>query len=142
MRTKRIIPVLATLAAIVSLAAGCARKPDLTVRIFVDGSDVVKMQGNRLWIEHDTAGLPGKLIYVNGQTWTPTWKDKVSTEFMGLDRPLKLHVGDKIQIVKRAGRGMVSIEQFPSADNDQTLAVRISDDDFGGADWYDVSIWW
>jgi hypothetical protein len=136
------IQIFATLAAIALLVAGCTHKPDATVRIFVDGSDVIKVSGNRLWIEHDTASLPGKLIYVNGQTWTPSWKEKVSSEFVGLNPPLKMRVGNKIQIATLVGRGVVSIEQFPSAENDQTLAVRINDDEFGGADWYEVSISW
>jgi len=123
-------------------SGGCARQQSLTVRAYIDGSDVVKVRGDKLWIEHDTASLPGKLIYVNGQAWTPAWKDKVSTEFSGLNPPLRLKFGQKIQLTKRAGRGVVSIQEFPNAENDQTLSVRIDDDEFGGADWYEIVVSW
>ena len=33
-------------------------------------------------------------------------------------------------------------EQFPAPANDETLAVRIDDDDFDGADWYEIVISW
>jgi hypothetical protein len=125
------------------LLNGCARRPALTIRAFIDGSDVVKVSGNRLWLEHKTFSLPGKAIYVNGQAWTPTWTtNNVSSEFSGLNPAFRPHDPQKIQIAKKMGRGTVSFEQFPAAENDQTLAVRIDDDDFGGADWYEIVISW
>lgn len=142
-RTKDFNHLLVAFLTALTMVAGCSRKPDLTVRAYIDGSDVIKVSGNRLWIEHDTAGLPGKLIYVNGQAWTPTWTTNgVSSEFAGLNPPFLARFGQRIQVTKRIGRGVVSIQQFPSADNDQTLAVRIDDDDFGGADWYEIGISW
>jgi signal peptidase I len=142
MKTKQTIHFLLTLLAVCTIVAGCSRKPALTVRAFIDGQDVIKVRNDKLWIEHDTAARPGKMIYVNGQAWTPTWNDKVSTEFSGLKPPLRPRIAQKFQVTTRVGRGVVSIEQFPSAENDQTLAVRINDDDFGGADWYEISISW
>ena len=68
--------------------SGCGHKEKeqtFTIKIFVDGSDVVKASGNRLWIEHGTGSLPGKTIYVNGQAWSPLWNGKTSTEFAGLN---------------------------------------------------------
>jgi hypothetical protein len=143
MRTKYFNHLLVAFLIALTMAAGCSHKPALTLRAYIDGSDVVKINGDRLWIEHDTFGLPGKLFYVNGQTWTPTWTTNgVSSEFAGLNPPFLARVGQKIQVTKRIGRGVVSIQQFPSADNDGTLAVRINDDDFGGADWYEIGISW
>jgi hypothetical protein len=125
---------------------GCGHKEQtFTIKIFVDGSDVVKASGNRLWIEHESASLPGKTIYVNGQAWSPLWNDrtnKTSTEFAGLNPAFRPHDPQKIQVTKRAGRGPVSIETFPSSDNDQTLSIKIDDDDPPGADWYDVQVSW
>jgi hypothetical protein len=37
---------------------------------------------------------------------------------------------------------VVSLEEFPSADNGETLAVRLDDEYFGGADWYEFVISW
>jgi serine/threonine protein kinase/tetratricopeptide (TPR) repeat protein len=116
--------------------------PALTIRAFIDGSDVIKVSGHKLWIEHDTAALPGKTIYINGQAWTPTWTRNASSEFDAVNPAFQPRDPQTIRITKRAGRGIVSIEQFPTADNDQTLAVRINDDDFDGADWYEIVISW
>jgi hypothetical protein len=114
----------------------------LTVRAFIDGSDVVKVSGNKLWFEHEYATLPGRNIFVNGKAWTPSWTNNVSTEFAGLNAVFRPIDAQKIQITKRVGRGTVSVAQFPSPANDETLAVRIDDEDFGGADWYEVVISW
>jgi hypothetical protein len=114
----------------------------LTVRALIDGSDVVKVSGHKLWFEHETFVLPGKNIFVNGKAWTPSWTNNVSTEFVGLNPAFRPTDAQKIQITKRAGRGTVSVAQFPSPANDETLAVRIDDDDFGGADWYEIVISW
>ena len=114
----------------------------LTVKAFIDASDVVKVSGNRLWFEHETGALPGRNIFVNGKAWSPSWTNNVSAEFVGLNPAFRPHDPQKIQITKRVGRGTVSVAQFPSPANDETLAVRIDDVDFGGADWYEVVISW
>jgi hypothetical protein len=114
----------------------------LTVRAFIDSSDVVKVSGNRLWFEHESGTLPGRNIFVNGKAWSPSWTNNVSAEFAGLNPAFRPHDPRKIQITKRVGRGTVSVAQFPSSANDETLAVRIDDVDFGGADWYEVVISW
>ena len=115
---------------------------ELTVEAFIDSSDVVKVSGNRLWFEHETGTLPGRNIFVNGKAWSPSWTNNVSTEFVGLNPAFRPHDPQKIQITKRVGRGTVSVAQFPSRANDETLAVRFDDVDFGGADWYEVVISW
>jgi serine/threonine protein kinase len=114
----------------------------ITVRAFIDGVDVIKVSGNKLWFEHELYTLPGKNIFVNGKAWTPGWTNNVSTEFAGLIAVFRPIDAQKIQITKRVGRGTVSVAQFPSPANDETLAVRIDDEDFGGADWYEVVISW
>ena len=126
---------------------GCGHKEQtFTVKMFVDGSDIVKVSGNRLWIEHGTGSLPqnppDKVIYVNGQTWTPTWNDKTSAEFAGIIPAFRPRESQKIQLTKRAGRGAISIAEYPSPDNNRMLAVKIDDEDFGGADWYEILVSW
>lgn|ERR1017187_1780072 len=127
---------------IACFASGCSNRRQLTVKAFIDGSDVIKVSNNKLWFEHDTFSLPGKTIYVNGMAWTPKWNDKVSAEFAGLNPVFRPRDPQKIQITKRTGRGTVSIEQFPAPANDETLAVRIDDGDIAGADWYEIDISW
>ena len=143
MQTKNLNHTLIALCSALALVTGCSRKPALTLRAYIDGSDVINVSGDKLWIKHDTGSLPGKLIYINGQTWTPTWTTNgVSSEFVGLNPSFRARSGQKIQVTKLIGRGVASIQQFPSADKDQTLAARIDDEEFGGADWYEIGISW
>ena len=43
----------------------------LVIRMHVDGTDVVRVSGNRLWIEHGVYLLPDGPIYVNGRRGHP-----------------------------------------------------------------------
>ena len=133
---------LCVLLAVILLMPHGKSPQTLTIRAFIDGNDVFYVSGNRLWIEHYYAVLPGKPIDVNHRPWTPTWSSNISSELTSLHPAFKPRDAETIQITKTYGRGIVSVEQYPSADNDRTLAVRISDDDFGGADWYEVVISW
>jgi hypothetical protein len=135
------IACVALVIALLTFLAGLSHHK-LTVRAFIDGIDVIKVSGNKLWFEHEESALPGKNIFVNGKAWTPSWTNNVSTEFAGLIAVFRPIDAQKIQITKRVGRGTVSVAQFPSPANDETLAVRIDDEDFGGADWYEVVISW
>ena len=135
------IACVALVIALLTFLAGLSHHK-LTVRAYIDGIDVIKVSGNKLWFEHEESALPGKNIFVNGKAWTPGWTNNVSTEFAGLIAVFRPIDAQKIQITKRVGRGTVSVAQFPSPANDETLAVRIDDEDFGGADWYEVVISW
>ena len=57
--------------------SGCGKAHVLAFRAVVDGSDVVKVSGDRLWIEHEEWQLPSQ-IFINGKPWHPVWNDKVS----------------------------------------------------------------
>jgi len=142
MQTKYFNRFLVACLAASTLVVGCTRKPMLTVRAYIDGSDVVKVSGDRLWLEHDTGALPGRTIYVNQRPWTPTWTNNISSVFAGFKPAFNPRNPQTVQITKITGRGIVSFQQFPLADNDQTLAVRINDEEFGGADWYELGISW
>jgi serine/threonine protein kinase len=135
------IACVALVIALLTFLAGLSHHT-ITVKAFIDGIDVIKVSGNKLWFEHEESALPGKNIFVNGKAWTPGWTNNVSTEFAGLIAVFRPIDAQKIQITKRVGRGTVSVAQFPSPANDETLAVRIDDEDFGGADWYEVVISW
>jgi hypothetical protein len=127
---------------VAGLAAGCGQRRQLTIRVFIDGSDVVKLSGTRLWIEHETFRLPEKAISVNGIAWSPNWTNNISNAFEGVSPGFRPRDPQKIRIAKRAGRGEVTTVQMPTAENDETLAFRISDKDFDGADWYEVVVTW
>jgi RNA polymerase sigma factor (sigma-70 family) len=114
----------------------------LTIRIHVDGSDVLKVNGTQLWIEHDHYLLPNNPIFVNGTRWSPVWNGNVSAKFTGLSPAFNPHDPQRIKLEVAAGRGMVSIEQSPAPGNNQTLSVLIDDKDHDGPDWYEVRISW
>jgi len=131
------LTLLVTMSLVVS---GCGKPHVLTFRAVVDGVDVVKMSGDRLWIEHEDFQLPSQL-FVNGKPWHPVWTDKVSAPLEGLSPAFKPRDSMKVKLTQIKGRGPVSIIQLPTSANNQTLAFRINDND-GGADTYQISVSW
>jgi hypothetical protein len=141
---KRINHVMAmVLVGIAGLALfnGCGPQRVLTISADIDGSDVVKVSGNKLWIEHEDFQLPQRII-LNDKVWIPQWTTNVSAPFEGLQPPFAPRGPGKIKVSKKAGRGTVTITQRPSAENDQTLAIRIDDNEQGGADRYTIRVSW
>ena len=49
---------------------GCGPRRALTISADIDGSDVVKVSGNKLWIEHEDFQLPQRII-LNDKVWVP-----------------------------------------------------------------------
>jgi hypothetical protein len=141
---KRINHVMAmVLIGIAGLAFfnGCGQQRALTIKVTVDGSDVVKVSGNKLWIEHEDFQLPKRII-VNDKVWIPQWTTNVSAPYEGLQPPFAPRDPGKIKVSKKAGRGTVTITQRPSAENDQTLGIRIDDNEQPGADRYTIQVTW
>jgi hypothetical protein len=141
---KRIIRVMAlTLLGMAGLVfvSGCGKPHVLAFRAVVDGSDVVKVSGSQLWIEHEDFQPPGQ-IFINGKPWHPVWTDKISAPLQGLSPAFDPRDSMKVKITQLKGRGPVSIIQLPGSTNDQTLAFRIDDNSWGGADNYDIRVSW
>jgi len=124
-----------------ALFNGCGPRRALTLSADIDGSDVVKVSGNRLWIEHEEFNLPQRII-LNDKVWIPQWTTNVSAPYEGLQPPFAPRDPRKIQVSKKTGRGTVTITQRPSAENDQTLSIRIDDNEQGGADRYTIRVSW
>ncbi len=120
---------------------GCGQQRSLTISADIDGSDVVKVSGNKLWIEHEDFQLPQRII-VNDKVWIPQWTTNMSTPFEGLQPPFALRDLQKIKVSKKAGRGKVTVVEIPTAENDQTLGIRIDDNEQGGADRYTIRVTW
>ena len=140
---KRILQTMALallVAAGLVFVSGCGKPHVLAFRAVVDGSDVVKVSGSQLWIEHEEAQLPSQ-FFVNGKPWRPVWTDKVSAPLEGLSPAFSPRDPTKIKITQLKGRGPVSIIQLPASANDQTLAFRINDSD-PGADAYQIQVTW
>ena len=121
--------------------SGCGRPHVLAFRTVVDGSDVVKVSGSQLWIEHEEFQQPTQ-IFINGKPWHPVWTDKVSAPFQDLSPAFHPGSSAKVKLNQLKGRGSVSIIQLPNTANDQTLAFRIDDNSAGGADTYQIQVTW
>jgi hypothetical protein len=119
----------------------CGQQRALTISADIDGSDVVKVSGNKLWIVHEDFNLPERII-LNDKVWIPQWATNVSALYEGLQPPFAPRDIQKIKVSKKAGRGTVTITQRPSAENDRTLSIRIDDNDQGGADRYTIRVSW
>jgi len=141
---KRILHVMALMLLGVAglvFVSGCGRPHVLAFRAVVDGSDVVKVSGDQLWIEHEEFQQPTQ-IFINGKPWHPVWTDKVSAPFQGLRPAFSPRDSMKVKLTQLKGRGSVSIIQLPATANEQTLAFRIDDNSQGGADTYQISVSW
>jgi hypothetical protein len=124
-----------------ALFTGCGQRRALTIKALVDGSDVIKVSGNKLWIEHEQFQRPQRIL-LNGKLWIPQWTTNVSAPYEGLQPPFAPRDPRKIKVSKKAGRGTVTITEMPSAENDQTLSIRIDDNEQPGADRYAIQVSW
>ena len=113
---------------------------EMTFKAYVDGTDVVKLRGQNVWIEHQSWQLPER-ITVNGRKWTPEWNENTSA-------PYRLGWGysrlraENIKLTKLIGRGTITIMELPSPQNQETLSIQMDDGSFGGADWYKFVVSW
>ena len=96
-----------------AFVSGCGRPDVLTFRAVVDGSDVVKVSGDHLWIEHEEFQLPAQ-IFVNGKPWHPVWTDKVSAPLQDLSPAFHPRDPMKVKLTQIKGRGPV--QHHPVAD--------------------------
>src|SRR5664280_496470 len=103
-----------------------------TFKAFVDGTDVVKLSGKKLWIEHQAFQRPDK-ISVNGKKWNLVWNDKTSMPY-DLLPAFNPRRPESIKLIKSAGRGNIAILERPTPANDETLSVQLDDGGEEGAD--------
>ena len=112
----------------------------LTFKAYVDGVDVVKLSGKKLWIEHLYDQLPAKMS-INGKKWNPVWDGNTSADYE-LRPAFKPRNADSVKLTKRTGRGAIIIMENPTPGNDETLVIRLDDGGIGGADWYEFTVSW
>lgn len=123
----------------------------VTFKAYVDGTDVVKLSGRHLWVDHQAWQQPVR-ISINGVNWKPTWNETKSDNFPNwsdnktssytLKRVFSPGNPQNIKLSKRQGRGTVAIIEMPSRENDQTLAIQMDDGPIGGAAWYEFTVSW
>jgi hypothetical protein len=119
----------------------------LTIRTYIDGRDTLKVQGSRIWYEHEEHNLPGdpgsrnEPTLINGRAWFPRWQGPNSVAFEGLVPAFQPRSTADVKLTKLAGRGAVTLREMPTAGNNRTLSIYFRDEE-PGADWYDVVVEW
>jgi hypothetical protein len=153
---KKVNLLILCLCFIVVFPAGCSRMQFWTaqhgsvqIKAFIDGSDTIKIRGNELWYEHHKYDLPGKWqdrfdepTFVNGKEWKPEWNGLMSNRFDELCPALPKKTIEKITLTKIQGRGNVNITAKPNKENDYTLSIYFDDNQYNGAEWYEIKVEW
>ena len=129
----------------------------ITVEAYIGGrSRLIIRRDTVRWIhlEHVAPGRFGDTplpTFINGQPWMPQWPDEPdadnsdcrceSSKLSDLVPPLEK---EQIEILldSFAARGSVSVVQAPARENNYTLVIEFDDNDWDGADWYEVSVLW
>lgn len=121
----------------------------LRIRSFIDGCDLVKIQGDKVWFEHQSYALPGQWMgfteptFVNGVAWQPAWNGSTSDQFtMDTALPAREFGNETLQFLSNTGLGRAVIAEYPSEANGYTLSISLDDRNAQGASWYELGIDW
>ena len=128
---------------------GCKDSPGNLIKIkaFIDDKDVIKIQGNKVWWQHQQGVFPGDPkgakhpTFINGVAWRPQWDGSNSIPFEPLAPTFRPKNPEQVTLAKLSGRGDAMISELPTPANESTLSVYFNDEE-GGADWYEVSVLW
>lgn len=119
----------------------------LIIKTFIDGKSVLKVQGNKLWWEHQKDSLPGKWdgrnepTAINDQNWLPKWEGNKSQPFV-CTSPFIPSIAREVRLHKIKARGIATVLEQPTANNANTLVVLFDDSKPTGADWYTIELYW
>jgi RNA polymerase sigma factor (sigma-70 family) len=119
----------------------------IRVRAYIDGTDIIKIQGKKIWYEHLEFNLPGdpnsrkEPTTINGFEWRPQWQEQTSSTFENLTPAFKPGSLPQVKLTKLLGRGVAVIQELPTPENNGTLSLYFHDED-PGADWYEVVVEW
>ncbi|MBT8484782.1 MAG: tetratricopeptide repeat protein [Phycisphaerae bacterium] len=124
----------------------------VTIRAWIDGTDLVKVRGDKVWFEHINHSLPGTWVgdsddsgneptIIDGVEWIPQWDGRISDAFTA-DRELLPTEGHHVHVmfVRASIRGKLVMVEQPSEDNDYTFTMMFDDDVLHGAAWYEVEL--
>ncbi|MHA2248865.1 MAG: fibronectin type III domain-containing protein [Candidatus Kariarchaeaceae archaeon] len=120
---------------------------------YIDGLDQIRLQGNKLWIDHKEYQLPGRLFYpdenfptyVNGFEWYPNWpyedpREQTCDALIGKTLIPEMNWEYSLSPIAVRDEGSVSILENPSQLNNFTLIIEIDDINEGAAFWYEFNI--
>lgn len=153
---KRIYLTITCISLACIVLMGCSNFPllgtphgSIQIKAFIDGSDTIKIRGNELWYEHLRYDLPGKWqgrfdepTVINGTEWKPQWNGLMSNRFQDFNPALPKKTIDQFTLTKLQARGNVEITAKPGKDNDYTLSIHIDDNQYNGAEWYEIKVEW
>jgi hypothetical protein len=140
---------------ILSAPANClASTTTIEISAFIDGRDLLVIQGNTLQWNHLDFDLPGKWggtnyptiidTKLNGSTvleaaeWYPTWYGNNSDVFTGLVPTVPSTVA--LILTPILFRDSITIFQSPTLENGYTTIVDFNDNLIGGAGWYEARL--
>jgi hypothetical protein len=122
----------------------------IKIRALIDGADMLKIQGNMVWYEHESWELPGRWqgrdenTLIDDVPWHPVWHFFVdrSKPYGELQPAFAPTSPAEIKLKKLTGPGTVKITELPNAENNQTLAICIDNRSSFGANPYELAIEW
>jgi len=134
-----------------TVATGKAR---LTARAYIDGRSQLVLRRDAVYWRHLDWGAPGRQgganepTYLNGVPWYPSWPDSPNAENAWCNCDSSSYTGvallatqpQTVTLETTWARGSVTLAQQPSASNDWTLAVEFNDNNWGYADWYQITL--
>ena len=157
-RNTLAILLAAILISACSLTAGSAQvSPILNIRAYIDGRSQLIIKGDVLYWHHLDFDAPGRWelgedrqpTYLNRVVaWEPVWPDvpDPSNDFCNCDSstyrgiPSLARTNQRVWLDIVQGRGRITVLQQPGGGNDYTLILELDDNDFDGAEWYEVNL--
>jgi hypothetical protein len=147
----------------VILMAGCNRNPNpnpistiLNIRAYIDGRRQLIIIGDMFVWYHLYYDAPGRWelgenrqpTYLNQEVWFPNWPDFpdatndscacYSTYYKGV--PYLARKNQRVWLDLVQARGGVTVVQQPNEDNDYSFILELQDDNFDGAEWYELNL--
>ena len=138
---------------VLTMGQRCRNK--VTVDVVIDGRSRLILRKNTAQWHHLDFAAPGRWGFsslptiINGEEWFPVWPDVPDAEnrfcscyssiFKGV-LPGVHHKQIPAALKIRLARGVVSIVQYPSVDNDHALTVEFDDNADSGADRYLIEL--
>jgi uncharacterized repeat protein (TIGR01451 family) len=127
----------------------------INISAYIDGRSMLIITGDTVQWHHLDWAAPGRHGFVNlptiinGFDWYPQWADVpdaenrwcdcYSSKYENLSPPLP-ESDMEIELHVIQARHLVSIAQYPAADNDYALILDFNDNPPGGADWYECEL--
>ncbi len=117
----------------------------ITVWAWIDGSDFLHVQGNKVWWVHRNHSKVGQhgscssgcATKINGKDWWPKWSGNTTAAYTGLNPP-QPSGPIQISLTKVSGRHQIAITQSPTSSNKNHTVVLFNDDPPGGSAAYQM----